>query len=113
MSKISIKAYQKNSLDEYTYEGYAIKSKNRLIYNDNGIKTIVEYLKDQLIITRLSSEYKIKLILNLNSMTEAICTYQHITFKIPIKTVILNVTPYKIETHYFIDKEFYEYILEY
>lgn len=113
MSKIYIKACQKYNGNSYCYEGKALMVDNKIIYNDNGSKMIIELLNNRLLVTKKTFDSTIKFTLKENESTQMKCIYQGIEINIPIVTNYLRIKPNQVETKYLIENEIHEYTFYY
>lgn len=97
MSKIKIKSVLKSE-DDYEFNGFGLKSGNKIIYMDHNIKTIVTL--GEVIYLERQSDYHIKLAFAPNKILIGTYTNEYGSINLDVKTTRLKQNENKLEIYY-------------
>ena len=116
MSKIRIKTLLKSNDEIYKYEGFGMKRKNKIIYFDNNIKTVI--VLDNVVTLTRTLDYEINLKFKLNEKLDSYYLTDFGKIDLQTETKFIKQEENRLEVHYSLLNENkkitdFEFILEY
>src|SRR5574344_2406693 len=114
MSKIKLKLSLKTSNNSYNKEINGIFNDNRIVYNDDGIKTTISL--DNLSIERENVDYKLELIFSEKPVGKYLLKKFNKIIDLDLKPQEFKINDNKITIKYYInfeEYELFEYKIEY
>lgn len=114
--KVKIKGFLLNKTDntKEIFDTSGINSKNNLTYQSDGVKYKLTYSKDQVILTRETSDFNHGMIFSLNKITKTSYYLKELNTSVDIDLLTTNLvlTDNLITIHYTIVDTNTEYIFE-